>query len=55
MKNYSTVEINESTLEDLIRHYSSKIEEGLSYIDHQIKTDRDRRIDVLLVDSGGRL
>jgi len=55
MKDYSIVEINESTLEDLIRHYSSKIEEGLLYVDHQVETDRGRRLDVLLVDSGGAL
>jgi len=55
MKDYRHVEVNESNLEELIRHYASKIEDGLIYIDHQVKTDRDRRLDVLLVDSGGAL
>lgn len=55
MKNYMQIEVNEGSLEELIRHYSSKIEEGLIYIDHQVKTDRDKRLDVLMVDSGGAL
>lgn len=55
MKNYTQVEVSEGTLEELIRHYSSKIEEGLVYIDHQLNTDRERRLDVLMVDSGGAL
>ncbi len=55
MKNYSQVEVSENELEELIRHYSPKIEEGLIYVDHQLKTDRERRLDVLMVDSGGAL
>lgn len=48
MKNYSQVEVSENELEELIRHYSPKIEEGLIYVDHQLKTDRERRLDVLM-------
>ena len=55
MKNYTQIQVNENTLEELIRHYSSKIEEGLIYVDHQVKTDREKRLDVLMVDSGGSL
>jgi hypothetical protein len=55
MKNYANTEVSENTLEELIRHYASKIEEGLVYIDHQLKTDRERRLDVIMVDSGGAL
>jgi hypothetical protein len=55
MKDYNNVEVTETNLEELIRHYASKIEDGLKFVDHQVKTDRDRRLDVLLVDSGGAL
>jgi hypothetical protein len=55
VKAYDIVEVNENTLEELIRNYASKIEDGLKFVDRQVKTDRDRRLDVLLVDSGGAL
>ncbi|MFC2017080.1 hypothetical protein ACFLUD_01540 [Chloroflexota bacterium] len=55
MKDYSIVEVNENTLEELIRHYAGKIEGGMKFIDHQVKTDREKRLDVLVVDSGGAL
>ena len=55
MKKYSVVEVNENTLEELLRHYAAKIEDDLKFVDHQVKTDRDKRLDVLMVDSGGAL
>ena len=54
MKNYDVVELKENMLEELIRHYSEKIEKGLKYISHQQKTDKGR-LDVIMVDSGGAL
>jgi hypothetical protein len=55
MKDYSVAEVDENTLEELIRHYTAKIEDGLKFVDHQVKTDREKRLDVLMVDSGGVL
>ncbi len=54
MKNYKTVEVSETQLEDLIRQAPHLIEEGLRYVDHQRMTDRGP-LDVLMVDSGGAL
>ena len=55
MKDYSIVEVSENTLEELIRHYADKIEGGMKFVDRQVKTDREKRLDVLMVDSGGAL
>ena len=50
MKNYEDVPVSEQELEDIVRRYAGKIEEGLVYVDHQ-KTFGGGRLDVLLVDS----
>lgn len=52
---YQRVEVAEQQLEDLVRRYAGKIEDGLTYIDHQHATNSAGRLDVLLVDSGGSL
>jgi len=54
MKKYKTVEVSEKALEEMIRKGSDLIEEGLTYIDHQMKTEAGR-LDVLFVDSGNAL
>ena len=36
MKDYNYVEVNENNLAELIRHYTSKIKDGLFYIDRRI-------------------
>ena len=54
MRKYRTVEVSESTLEDLVRQAPELIEEGLEYVDHQTFT-AGGRLDVLLVDSGRAL
>ena len=52
---YQRVEVAEQQLEDLVRRYSGKIEDGLTFIDHQHITKAGGRLDVLMVDSGGSL
>jgi hypothetical protein len=54
MMKYKKVEIAEQQLEDLSRQYSDKIEEGLTYVDHQ-RQAAGGRLDVLFVDSGRAL
>ena len=54
MKRYSTLEISERQLEDLVRQAPELIELGLEFVDHQAFTDRGP-LDVLLVDSGRSL
>jgi hypothetical protein len=54
MKKYKVADVSESQLEELIRHYADKIEEGMKYVTHQRKTNKGR-LDVLMVDSGGAL
>jgi hypothetical protein len=51
MKNYKTVVISETQLEDLVRQAPGLIEEGMQFVDHQKSTSQGR-LDVLLVDSG---
>ena len=51
---YVTVEVDEKTLEHLASKNADKVELGLSYIDHQKRTERGP-LDVLFVDSGGAL
>lgn len=50
MKSYTEVEVSEQRLEDLVRRYADKIEDGLVYVDHQ-KPVAGGRLDVLMVDS----
>jgi hypothetical protein len=54
MSDYKYIDVSENQLEDLIRNYSTKIEDGLIYLDHQKITDRGP-LDVLFVDSGRAL
>ncbi|MBS1570915.1 MAG: hypothetical protein JST62_00765 [Bacteroidetes bacterium] len=54
MLKYSTVDISEKELEDLIRQYPDPLEKGLVYIDHQRFTDRGP-LDMIFVDSGKSL
>jgi len=54
MAEYSKVNVLENELEDLVRQHADKIEEGLTFVDHQCPTDGGR-LDVLLRDSGGAL
>lgn len=54
MKNYEKVDVSEAQLEDLVRRNPSKIEEGLTFVDHQ-KAAAGGRLDVLMVDSGKSL
>ena len=54
MKAYKKIDVSEQQLEDLIRQHASKVEEGLSYADHQKQT-AGGRLDVLMVDSGKAL
>ena len=54
MKTYVKVDVSEAQLEDLVRRYAGKIEEGLAYVEHQ-KSAAGGRLDVLLVDSGKSL
>jgi hypothetical protein len=54
MKKYKNVEVTEKQLEDLIRQRPDLIEEGLTFVDHQLITDRGP-LDMLLVDSGNAL
>lgn len=51
MKKYTTVDVAEQQLEDLVRRHSDMIEEGLVYVDRQ-KPAAGGRLDVLMVDSG---
>ena len=51
MTGYSVVQVPEHHLEDLVRRYAGKIEDGLIYVDHQ-KHTADGRLDSLLADSG---
>ncbi len=52
MPRYAKVDVAEKQLEDLVRQYAAKIEEGLVYVDHQNWTAAGGRLDVFLVDSG---
>lgn len=54
MKDFRKVAVSEPELEDLVRRYSSKIEDGLLYVDHQRPT-AGKRLDVLMADSGKAL
>lgn len=54
MTEYSKVIVTEAHLEDLIRQDPSKLEQGLRFVDQQLKT-RYGRLDLLMVDSGGSL
>jgi hypothetical protein len=54
MKPYAKVDVSEAQLEDLVRRNVGKIEEGLTYVDHQ-KSAAGGRLDVLMVDSGKSL
>ena len=54
MTGYTVVQVPEQHLEDLVRRYAGKIEEGLRYVDHQ-KHTADGRLDSLLADSGNAL
>lgn len=50
MRNYKRIDdITENELEDMIRLHVDEIEDGMKYVDHQIRTP-DGRLDVLLVD-----
>lgn len=55
MPDYQRVEVAEQQLEDLVRRYAGKVEDGLTYVDHQHATTVGGRLDVLLVDSGDSL
>jgi hypothetical protein len=52
MPDYEKVEVSEQHLEDLVRIYAGKVEDGLRYVDHQHSTTAGGRLDVLFVDSG---
>ena len=52
--NYSTIDVDEKTLEFLTSQNADKIELGLKYLDHQKRTERGP-LDVLFVDSGNAL
>ena len=54
MKKYKIVEVQEKDLEEFVRKYPEYIEQGIEYVDHQKRTDRDP-LDVLFVDSGKAL
>lgn len=54
MKPYTTVDVSEQELEDLVRRHTELIEDGLVYVDHQKPTGAGR-LDVLMVDSGKAL
>jgi hypothetical protein len=54
MKRYTTADVSEQELEDLVRRNTELIEEGLVYVDHQ-KPAASGRLDVLMVDSGKSL
>lgn len=54
MTGYTIVQVPEQHLEDLVRRYAGKIEDGLTYVDHQ-KHTADGRFDSLLADSGKAL
>ncbi len=54
MPKYKKVDVSEQQLEDIIRHSSDLIEEGLIFVDHQ-KQAAGGRLDVLFVDSGHSL
>lgn len=54
MKSYVEVDVSEQRLEDLVRCYAGKIEEGLVYVDHQ-RQAAGGRLDILMVDSGRSL
>lgn len=54
MRKYKAVEVSEKELEELVRKNPDLIEEGLRYVDHQVRTERGP-LDVLLVDSGNAL
>jgi hypothetical protein len=51
---YTTVDVSESELEDLVRRFSDKLEFGMRYLTHQKRTTGGR-LDVLLADSGSSL
>jgi len=51
---YSTVEVDEKTLEFLTSQNADKIELGLKYLDHQKRTERSP-LNILFVDSGNAL
>lgn len=54
MAKYRKIDVSETRLEHLVRSGPSLIEDGLTFIDHQVPTDRGP-LDVLLIDSGGAL
>lgn len=53
-KLYEIVDIKEKELEEFIKKHPEHIEEGLRFIDQQVRTDRGP-LDLLMVDSGGAL
>ena len=46
--------VSRKDLEEFVRKYPEYIEQGIEYVDHQKRTDRDP-LDVLFVDSGKAL
>jgi hypothetical protein len=54
MKKYTTADVSEQELEDLVRRNTGLIEESLVYVDHQ-KSAAGGRLDVLMVDRGKSL
>jgi len=54
MRKHKTVNVSEKQLEEMVRQAPELIEEGLRFVDHQVKADRGP-LDVLLVDSGNAL
>jgi len=49
MKSYTKVDVPETLLEELVRQHCGAMEEGLTYLDHQMQTTSGR-LDVLMVD-----
>jgi hypothetical protein len=54
MTGYTYIDVTEQQLEDLLRQYVDRVEDGLRYVAHQRFTESGR-LDVLLVDSGRSL
>jgi hypothetical protein len=49
MKSFTKIDVSEAQLEELVRRHCGTIEEGLTYLDHQMQT-AGGRLDVLFVD-----
>ena len=54
MTKYTTLEVSEEDLEDLIRRHPDNIENDLRYVDQQMPAGK-RRLDLLMVDSSNTL